>query len=426
MTMTATATPPQAATSAPRPPITPIVTPTVTRPPYTGGPPPTTSPRPTPTPPATATPTPVPPPLPTLDVAALRDPLAGFPVVGLAASASTGRLYALVGPGGGALADSVVPLDPATGALETPISVGQGAAALAISNDGRSLYVGSNGRGQIQRLDLAAGRVDRTIDLGPDPAEQPYAIRDLVVVADAPETLAVLRIRAHSTRATELAILRDGATLPRTVTLGLDRSEVTLLACRGITDHVFAFSPYDELRWRNFSLEANGIGVQRASDAWYFRGGDDGHMVIPDTPACLDGLVYGVWGAILGATDGQFGGQIAPAVLGQVIADAPARRLFYLRGAAAAVGVRDVATITIVDAPARAVRGRARGGGDGVERAEVARPVGRERPCLARRRPAPRHHPGPMDQRPPLICGRHGPARRMRRELRAVAAIMPR
>ena len=329
-------------------------TPTMTRPSYTGGPPPTTSPRPTPTPLATATPTPVPPPLPTLDIAAVRDPLVGVPVIDLATSAATGWLYALVGAGGGAMSNSVVPLDPATGAVGTPIAVAAEPIVLSMSADGRALYVGSNARGQIQRLDLAAGRVDRTLDLGPDPAGQTYAIRDLVVVADAPETLAVLRVRAHSTRATELAILRDGVTLPRAVMAGLDYPDVKLLACRGIADGVFAYTAYGDLHWLIFAIGASGIGGQRATDSLNLIAGHADGVIIPPPPACLDGQAYGVRGAILGATDGRLAGQIAPAVAGQVVADASTRRLFYLRGDLASPDTRDAATITIVDVSARA------------------------------------------------------------------------
>ncbi len=260
------------------------------------------------------------------------------------------------GGGGGALdaqGDRAVGETRRPDVAGTPIPVAAEPTALSMSADGRYLYVGSDGRGQIQRLDLAAGRVDRTIDLGPDPAGQPYAVRGLVVVADAPETLAVLCVRAHSTQAFEMAIVRDGVTLPRARDLGLDTSGLRLIACRGIADHVFVFALYGfprvgRLRWLDLTIAADGIGLTRGSDAFFYGGYD----TIPHTPACLDGQVYGMRGDILGAGDDRYSGRIDPAVAGQIVVDAPTHRLFYVRdGVATASG--DATTITIVDAPTR-------------------------------------------------------------------------
>jgi hypothetical protein len=63
-------------------------------------------------------------------------------------------LYASFGSDAGALADSVVALDPVNGNIGLPIHVGSNPGKLAASPDGQFLYVALDGAGSVQKLNL--------------------------------------------------------------------------------------------------------------------------------------------------------------------------------------------------------------------------------------------------------------------------------
>ncbi|WP_047495725.1 choice-of-anchor D domain-containing protein [Terriglobus sp. TAA 43] len=93
--------------------------------------------------------------------------------------------------------NTILPIDPATGSTGTPIPVLNNPTNLAVSDDGRYLYVSpfaQNGvTGQLQRIDLTTGSVDRTFTL---PGSS-TGIREMHVVPGYPELLvATLTINA--------------------------------------------------------------------------------------------------------------------------------------------------------------------------------------------------------------------------------------
>ena len=70
----------------------------------------------------------------------------------------TGLLYASVPTSAGPpYADSVLTIDPATGLPGTPIPVGSNPNLLALSSDGRFLWVGLDGSGGVRKVDLTTG-----------------------------------------------------------------------------------------------------------------------------------------------------------------------------------------------------------------------------------------------------------------------------
>jgi hypothetical protein len=93
--------------------------------------------------------------------------------------------------------NTIVPIDPTTGATGTPISVLKNPARLALSDDGHYLYVSPfqlyGVTGQLQRIDLTTGAVDRTFTL---PGSS-TGIQEMHVVPGYPELLiATLAVNA--------------------------------------------------------------------------------------------------------------------------------------------------------------------------------------------------------------------------------------
>jgi hypothetical protein len=76
-------------------------------------------------------------------------------------------LYASIPASATANANTVIPIDPETGATQTPIPVGNDPRALAASDDGSFLFVAAQGIQTIQRINLATGQIDRTFAYPP-------------------------------------------------------------------------------------------------------------------------------------------------------------------------------------------------------------------------------------------------------------------
>ena len=93
-----------------------------------------------------------------------------LPANDLVYSRADGRIYASVGANsGGPGVNAVVPIDPQTLALGTPIPVGGEPSQMAISDDGTFLYVALRGTPKIQRISLAAQNVDLEFSVPSDP-----------------------------------------------------------------------------------------------------------------------------------------------------------------------------------------------------------------------------------------------------------------
>jgi ASPM-SPD-2-Hydin domain-containing protein/beta-propeller repeat-containing protein len=86
---------------------------------------------------------------------------------------SRGLLYASIPASATANPNTVIPINPATGAMQAPIAVGNDPRALAVSDDGSFLFVAAQGDQVIQRINLSTGLVDRTF---------PYPTNSLVLV----------------------------------------------------------------------------------------------------------------------------------------------------------------------------------------------------------------------------------------------------
>jgi hypothetical protein len=71
-------------------------------------------------------------------------------------------LYVSIPASASTNANTVIPIDPETGATQAPIAVGKDPRALAVSDDGSFLFVAAQGDQVIQRINLSTGQIDRT------------------------------------------------------------------------------------------------------------------------------------------------------------------------------------------------------------------------------------------------------------------------
>ncbi len=110
----------------------------------------------------------------------------------LAADPAGQRLYASHGSDGGPWADRVLVLNASSGEILDVLSPGRNPGSLAVSAEGRYLYVGVEEQTAVSRIDLAQGAVDVRWALGRTPDDWQLTVVGLAAVPGQPGSVAVL------------------------------------------------------------------------------------------------------------------------------------------------------------------------------------------------------------------------------------------
>lgn len=109
-------------------------------------------------------------------------------------SKATGKLYASVPSGAGAgLGNSIVPIDPYTGLIGTPIWVGSEPGRLALSDDGYTLWVSLDGISGVRKVDLRNGVATPVqITIPGDGHTGNYTVTDIDVLPGTTDSIAIV------------------------------------------------------------------------------------------------------------------------------------------------------------------------------------------------------------------------------------------
>src|SRR5947209_10380779 len=98
------------------------------------------------------------------------------------------------GPGrAGWQGNSIVAIDPVTATAGTAIPIGSEPNRLALSDDGKYLYVGLDSVGAVRRFNIPQQKAEWQIALGDEPQLGQYYAADIAVMPGHPETIAVAR-----------------------------------------------------------------------------------------------------------------------------------------------------------------------------------------------------------------------------------------
>jgi Beta-propeller repeat len=121
-------------------------------------------------------------------------PLMVYLSIPLNASALTidpigGLLYAAIPASATQNPNTIIPINPATGATMTPIPVASGPQALAVSGDGSELYVASTG--VLQRINLQTLVIEKTFSLPVDSEYGQTYVEEMHVVPGSPKSIVV-------------------------------------------------------------------------------------------------------------------------------------------------------------------------------------------------------------------------------------------
>jgi uncharacterized repeat protein (TIGR01451 family) len=135
----------------------------------------------------------------------------GLPANDLVYSPFNGKIYASVPSSGGQIGNSVTTLDPITGVAGPSIWVGSEPGKMALSDDGRFLYVALQGAGAVRRVDLAAQQAELQFSLGNSTYDGPNYVADMRLLPGQPHALAISRTSAGFGLTGEgIAIYDDG------------------------------------------------------------------------------------------------------------------------------------------------------------------------------------------------------------------------
>jgi hypothetical protein len=152
---------------------------------------------------------------------------AGIPTNAMTYNPSNGLFYVSVPSAAGPpYGNCVVSVDPATGALGTPIFVGSEPDKLAIAGDGQTMWVGLDAASTIEEVNLATGAVGMQIPLGDDSGVYAYppVLHSISVLPGSSTSIAVSITTNNGLYVDHIAIFDNGVQRPNTGTIFLTGS----------------------------------------------------------------------------------------------------------------------------------------------------------------------------------------------------------
>ncbi len=186
---------------------------------------------------------------------------------------TTGTLYLSFGSDQGAMANSVVALDPATGLLGTPLNVGSEPNRMAISDDGSKLFVSIEGEHTILPMDLPSLSVGTAFSVGVDSNQNPLIAGDIVVgpgstdsiIASLYDLSVVGRPQPY-----EVSVFHQGVKMPD---LTQSVSKARYIEIDDDADTLFSMDMAPGTVFRKYSQSANGW-TDEVNNRWLFTDGD--------------------------------------------------------------------------------------------------------------------------------------------------------
>ncbi len=122
---------------------------------------------------------------------------------------NSGTLYAAIPASAPTNQNTVVPINPSNGSVGTPIPVGNNPKDLAVSGDGKYLYVGLDGDHALQRINVQTQMVDRTFPLPVDPSFGNLTVKSIAVIPGSPTSVVVVLFRPASPAEDGAALYND-------------------------------------------------------------------------------------------------------------------------------------------------------------------------------------------------------------------------
>ncbi len=194
----------------------------------------------------------------TVTVEAVR--MIDLPTNDLVYDPHTQRIYASVPSRAGERGNTVTAIDPTTGTIEWSEFVGSEPGKLALSGDGKWLYVGLDGATGVQRFDVPNRALDIQFSLGRDQNYGAYGVGDMEVLPGQAGSVAVLRRFSPYSGSAGVAVYDDGVQRPTTTSLF---SSISAIAFSNVAATLYAFG---SLTLNTLTLDVSGVSVSATTN----------------------------------------------------------------------------------------------------------------------------------------------------------------
>jgi len=233
------------------------------------------------------------------------------------------RIYASIPGFPAPRANTLTSLDPATGNIGISVPIGSEPGKLAISSDSRSIYVGLDGSAQIRRFDTVTQTAGISFTLGNDQFSAAYSAKDIAVLPDNPNAIAVSR--ASPFVSGQVAIFDNGVKRPVETTGGLPIGS-SVIEFSGTSSTLYGFNNQTlEYGFRTMSVGATGVTITNVQTGLFDGFGTDMQFeagrIYTTTGLVIDPVARSVLGAFTLPPGASKMG---------VVADSRLRRAFFL------------------------------------------------------------------------------------------------
>jgi uncharacterized repeat protein (TIGR01451 family) len=254
----------------------------------------------------------------------------GLPNNSMALNPVNGLLYVSVpGSAGPPYGNSVVPVDPATGALGTPIYVGSEPDKLAISSDGTTLWVGLDAASAVREVNLTNGNAGFQFSLNTGGYDYPPVVHAIAVLPGTTNSIVVAsESNGFSLYEDLLTIYDSGVARANTIPLSTLQT-LPALFVNPTAPEIYATS--EQSGYQVLSYNANGLAYLAGNN------GVDNSSAPYGTAVQVDaGNAYLDTGLVLtaesGTLEGTFYSSGTTVATGPMVSDSTLGRNFILRG----------------------------------------------------------------------------------------------
>lgn len=163
--------------------------------------------------------------------------------------------------------NSIVSVDPVTGNLGTPIPVGSEPNRLAITSDGKYLWVALDGASAVRKVDLTAGTAlyEFPIDV---PGASQYTVASLAALPGSPDSVVVSTYYGGYTEPTGefLAIFDGGVARPTKVSFATYASFPWTMIVNGATNEIYGPGTVFPEPYVTYSYDSTGVSTKSSTN----------------------------------------------------------------------------------------------------------------------------------------------------------------
>src|SRR5262245_1586940 len=247
-----------------------------------------------------------------------------LPANDLVYHAPSNTIFASVPSAAGERGNAIAGVNPVTGEIVSSVFIGSEPNRLALSDDGKYLYVALDGAASVRRYEIATQAAGPQFTLGQSLAgDGPFYADVLAVAPGQAEAIVVSRKTPGESRS--LAVFDNGTA--RTNIVNSSNGALLLEFAKANTLFAYEKGPFSGLRLLRLRLDGDGLSVAQSLNNLPFLGGD---------LEFSNGLLYTSSGKVINPdnlTVARDLGDQGPGAL--VKADAGVGRVFYLTGSGA-------------------------------------------------------------------------------------------